>query len=129
MEEAATCNDDSNIAAVTHSSPMMLFDGKRLVMDEMDFFAENKKKNVVGDDEMVHKMELHLDVGKLIIFFFFICLYYIKYIDKNLMFVICCNLQTSLDLLIKSSPTNRSTMREGSSEARGNKGDNKVLSF
>ncbi|KAK7333467.1 hypothetical protein VNO80_30241 [Phaseolus coccineus] len=90
MEEA-TCNDDSNIAPVTHSS--LVFDGKRLAMDEMDFFAQKKKKNVVGDDEMVHQMELHVD--------------------------------TSLDLLTKSSPTNRSTMGEGSSEAKGNRRDNK----
>jgi len=95
MEEAATCNDDSNIAAVTHSSPMMLFDGKRLVMDEMDFFAENKKKNVVGDDEMVHKMELHLDVGKLIIFFFsFVC------IISNILIKILCLLSVVICRLV-----------------------------
>jgi len=84
MEEA-TSNDDSNIAPVTHSS--LVFDGKRLVLDEMDFFAQKKKKkkkNVVPDDEMVHQMELHVDVGKLMMFFlFFFCLCCIKYIDKS----------------------------------------------
>jgi len=62
MEEP-TSNHDS----VTHSSPIMLFDGKTLVMDEMDFFADNnnnnkKNKNVFHDDEMLHQMELHVDV-------------------------------------------------------------------
>ncbi|QCD78277.1 WRKY transcription factor 33 [Vigna unguiculata] len=95
MEEP-TSNHDS----VTHSSPIMLFDGKTLVMDEMDFFADNnnkKNKNVFHDDEMLHQMELHVD--------------------------------TSLDLLTKSSPTDRSIMGEGSSEAKGNKRDDKFAAM
>ncbi|CAJ1964059.1 unnamed protein product [Sphenostylis stenocarpa] len=59
-------------------------------MDEMDFFAEKKKKKrVADDDQILHQTELHVD--------------------------------TSLDLLTKSSTSNGSTMGEGSSEERGNK--------
>ncbi|RDY03540.1 WRKY transcription factor 42, partial [Mucuna pruriens] len=87
--EATTCNDNSN-AAVSHSSPMMSFNGKRLFVDEMDFFAENKeKKKSAVDDQMVQQMEHHLD--------------------------------TNLDLFITSSPSNRSTREEGTSDARDNK--------
>ncbi|XP_027341051.1 probable WRKY transcription factor 31 [Abrus precatorius] len=58
----ATCNHSSNIAEVSHSSPMMSFNGKRLVADEMDFFVEKKKKkSVVDDDQMVHQKELYVD--------------------------------------------------------------------
>ncbi|KAH1239571.1 hypothetical protein AAZX31_08G309300 [Glycine max] len=54
----ATCNDISNVA-VTQSSPTMSFNGKRLVVDEIDFFAEKKKKKSEVDDQMVHhQMEL-----------------------------------------------------------------------
>jgi len=55
--------------------------------------------------------------------FFSLCYYEYKCYG----FFICCDLQTSLDLLTKSSPTDRSIMGEGSSEAKGNKRDDKVL--
>lgn len=61
----ATCNDSTN-AVVSHSSSMMSFNGKRLVVDEMDFFSEKREKCTARDDQMVHQMELHVDVGKLI---------------------------------------------------------------
>ncbi|KAL2322695.1 hypothetical protein Fmac_027074 [Flemingia macrophylla] len=88
----ASYKDDSNynVAAVTCFTPMMSFNGKRLVVDEMDFLAE-KKESAVDDHEVVHQMELHVDVGKL--------------------------LNTGLDLLTKSSARNiMSTMEEGPSE-------------
>ncbi|KAK7387112.1 hypothetical protein VNO78_27624 [Psophocarpus tetragonolobus] len=45
-----------------YSPPMMLFNGKRVVVDEMDFFSEKKmKKTAVDDDQMVHQMEFHVD--------------------------------------------------------------------
>ncbi|XP_029129794.1 uncharacterized protein LOC114916681 [Cajanus cajan] len=92
----ASCNDDLidfhyNVAAVTHFSPTMSFNGTRLVVDEMDFLVEKKGSAVDDDDQMVQPMELHVD--------------------------------TSLDLLTKSSTSNiRSTIEEGSLEARENKG-------
>lgn len=64
MEEA-TSNDDSDLPPLTHS---ILFHAKTLVTDEMDFFADNNNKNknntnVFPDDhEMLHQMELHVDV-------------------------------------------------------------------
>ncbi|TKY46932.1 WRKY transcription factor 6 [Spatholobus suberectus] len=84
----ATCNDNS-LASFSHSSPVMSLNGKRLVVDEMDFFAEKKSKKSAVDDQMVDQMELQVD--------------------------------TSLDLLTKSSASNISTMEEGPSEARDDK--------
>lgn len=59
----ATCNDISNVA-VTQSSPTMSFNGKRLVVDEIDFFTEKKKKSEDVDNQLVHhQMELPINVG------------------------------------------------------------------
>lgn len=76
MEEAMACNDiamdnSSSGGVIAHSSSVMSFNGKRLVMDEMDFFAENDNKTIsspVNDHHqtVVHQMELHVDVGKAI---------------------------------------------------------------
>lgn len=59
MDQVTSNVDD----AVAHSSQVMSFNGKRLIMDEMDFFAEKKSSPVISD-QMVHQMELHVDVGK-----------------------------------------------------------------
>ncbi|XP_061363912.1 WRKY transcription factor 6-like [Gastrolobium bilobum] len=55
----ATCNDAMGNSTVAHSSPVMSFNGKRLVVDEMDFFAEKKSSAVVDHDQVMHEMELH----------------------------------------------------------------------
>ncbi|KAJ1441330.1 WRKY domain [Sesbania bispinosa] len=56
----ATCNDASNAAAVEHSSPVMSFNGKRLIMDEMDFFPHNNSTPV---NDQIH---LHVDFVALV---------------------------------------------------------------
>lgn len=68
----ATCSDSmGNSNSEQSSSPLVSFNGKRLVVDEMDFFAENSKKNtqiehVVDNDDdgdhMVRRIQLHVDV-------------------------------------------------------------------
>ncbi|KAK7305159.1 hypothetical protein VNO77_43059 [Canavalia gladiata] len=50
-------------AEVAHSSHVMSFNGKRLVVDEMDFFPEKKKTSALDDDRMVQQMELHVDTS------------------------------------------------------------------
>ncbi|KAG4377348.1 hypothetical protein GLYMA_18G092200v4 [Glycine max] len=85
-----TCNNDLSNAAVTQSSPMMSFNGKRLVVDEIDFFTEKKKKSEDVDNQLVHhQMELPINT----------------------------NLDL---LITKSSTSNRSNMEEGPSESRDN---------
>ncbi|BAT84119.1 hypothetical protein LR48_Vigan231s000100 [Vigna angularis] len=101
MEEA-TSNHDSHLPPLTHSSPMIFFDAKTLAMDEMDFFANNnnnRKNKNVFPDD--HQMLHQMEL----------------------------HVDTSLDLLTKTSPTNRSTVGEGSSEARGNERDNKFAAM
>ncbi|XP_057428398.1 WRKY transcription factor 6-like isoform X2 [Lotus japonicus] len=58
MDQVTSNVDD----AVAHSSQVMSFNGKRLIMDEMDFFAEKKSSPVISD-QMVHQMELHVDTS------------------------------------------------------------------
>ena len=71
----ATWNDaiDMGKSSAALSSPVMSFSEKRQVMDEMDFFAENKKNNSQDNDhEMVHTMELHVDVSRLLHYIYFL---------------------------------------------------------
>ncbi|KAG5090971.1 hypothetical protein JHK82_049749 [Glycine max] len=69
---------------------MMSFNGKRLVVDEIDFFTEKKKKSEDVDNQLVHhQMELPINT----------------------------NLDL---LITKSSTSNRSNMEEGPSESRDN---------
>lgn len=61
MEEVI-CNDaigNSRAVEVSHSSSsqVMSFNGKRLIMDEVDFFAEKKMSPV--NDLTLHQMEHH----------------------------------------------------------------------
>lgn len=62
MEEEVICNDaigNSRVVEVPHSSSsrVMSFNGKRLIMDEVDFFAEKKMSPV--NDLTLHQMEHH----------------------------------------------------------------------
>ncbi|KAF7815844.1 putative WRKY transcription factor 31 [Senna tora] len=84
MMMEATCSDSmGNSNSDRHSSPLISFNGKRLVVDEMDFFAdENSKKdsinnntshqqnnNIVDDedhDHMLHSIELQVDFEALV---------------------------------------------------------------
>ena len=59
----AICSTAMGNSSAAHSSQLVMsFNGKRPVPDEMDFFAEKKS----FDNQMVHQMELDVDVGKLI---------------------------------------------------------------
>ncbi|KAF1868642.1 hypothetical protein Lal_00036080 [Lupinus albus] len=67
---AATWNDAIAVAdepTASHSnSQLMSFSHKRLALDEMDFFAENKKTNQDdhGDDhQMLHRIEVNVDTS------------------------------------------------------------------
>ncbi|KAK2387163.1 putative WRKY transcription factor [Trifolium repens] len=57
MEDEVICNDismgNSNVE-VPHSSQVMSFNGKRLIMDEVDFFAQKKMSPVHHDQRMEH---------------------------------------------------------------------------
>jgi len=64
MEEEFICNDaigNSSFVEIPHSSSsssqVMSFNGKRLIMDEVDFFAEKKMSPV--NDLTLHQMEHH----------------------------------------------------------------------
>lgn len=105
----ATCSDSMGNSNSEHSSPIISFNGKRLVVDEMDFFAENKKNKTEhdDDDQMVHRIELHVDVRinksshifqyiYISVFFFFLINFYlirgILFLFYFLLFLIVCRL-------------------------------------
>jgi hypothetical protein len=63
MEDEVIYNDisigNSNVEVPHSSSQVMSFNGKRLIMDEVDFFAQKKMSPVHHDQRMEHH---HVDV-------------------------------------------------------------------